>query len=143
MKETTKSNNIFIKGLTSVELDQSIDSKNNNNIRMKSTNFDSTHKSKANNNNINSNSKNNFSQSLNLGKETNNSMFKSKNSQGLIPMKSTQISEPSVIKLEKVKVNPQVSGSITTPPADPPKPFRTFSQEAMERLSRPVVHKSI
>ena len=140
MKETTKSN-IFKKGLTSVELDQSIDSKNNNNIRMKSTNFDSTHKSKANNNNTNS--KNYLSQSLNLGKETNNSMFKSKNSQGLIPMKSTQISEPSVIKLEKVKVNPQVSGSITTPPADPPKPFRTFSQEAMERLSRPVVHKSI
>jgi hypothetical protein len=58
-------------------------------------------------------------------------------------MKSTQISEPSVIKLEKVKVNQVAGANITTPPAEPPKPFRTFSQEAMERLSRPVVHKSV
>ena len=85
---------------------------------MKSTNFDSTQKSKG----------NNLSQSLNLGKETNNSMFKSKNSQALMPMKSTQISEPSVIKLEKVKVNQAAAGGITTiSPAEPPKPFRTFS----------------
>jgi hypothetical protein len=43
-------------------------------------------------------------------------------------MKSTQISEPSVIKLEKVKVNLAVAGnSNTTAPAEPPKPFRTFS----------------
>lgn len=129
---TTKSSNIFKKGLASVELNESIDVKNN--LRMKSTNFDSTQRSKANNNN------NNLSQSLNLGKETSNSMFKSKNSQALMPMKSTQISEPSVIKLEKVKVN-QVGGNTASTPAEPAKAFRTFSQEAMERLSRPVVHK--
>ena len=67
-KDTTKSSNIFKKGLASVELNESINVKNN--LRMKSTNFDSTQKSKG----------NNLSQSLNLGKETNNSMFKSKNS---------------------------------------------------------------
>ena len=117
MKDTTKSNNIFKKGMASVELNESIDVKNN--LRMKSTNFDSSQKSKA---HIN------LSQSLNLGKETNNSMFKSKNSQALMPIKSTQISEPSVIKLEKVKVNQAAAGaSTTTGPAEPPKPFRTFS----------------
>ena len=44
-----------------------------------------------------------------------------------MPMKSTQISEPSVIKLEKVKVNQAATGGTTTiSPTEPPKPFRTF-----------------
>ena len=83
---------------------------------MKSTNFDSVSKAKA-----------NLSLSSNFGKETSNSIFKSKNSQALNPMKSTQISEPSVIKLEKVKVNQTGLPSTTTPSEEQPKPYRTFS----------------